>query len=315
MMENLAKEGEQKLQEKGIASKLTAALGNSVRINREYLDSLLVELRTIGAVEASTKIELFGQAFSTPIMVAAISGLDNICPHAMAEVAKGAAAANAVMWAGIGDEDELRAMIDTGAKVVKIVKPYSDESLIFEKLAQAERYGALAVGMDTDFFFGSKRNPRLAQAFPVSPKTLSQLQSYVRATKLPFLFKGILSVADANLALEAGAAGIVVSHHGGSVTDFAVPPLRVLPRIVEAVAGRIPIFVDCGISGGFDAFKALALGADGVCMGRAVMAGLAAEGADGVRKVIEAATVELQRVLSLTGAADCRGIDPGVLWR
>ena len=315
MIDDIRKDGEQKLQQRGVASKLTGMPGNSVRITREYLDSLLVELRTIGAAEANTKMELFGQTFSTPVMVAAISGLDNICPNGMVEVARGAAAANAVMWAGIGDEQELRAMIGAGAKVIKIVKPYADEALIFEKLAQAEQYGTLAVGMDTDFFFGSSRHPRLAQAYLVSPKTLPQLKSYVAATKLPFVFKGVLSVRDAELAMQAGAAGIVVSHHGGSVTEFAVPPLRILPHIVKAVGGNIPVFVDCGISGGYDAFKALALGAKGVCMGRTVMAGLASEGAEGVRKVLEAATTELQRVMSLTGSANCNSIDPDVIWR
>jgi len=315
MIEGYLLDGEKKLQEKGIANKITATPGSSARINREYLDSLLIELRTIDSVEASTSMELFGETFSTPVMVAAISGLNNICPDGMTEVAKGAAAANAVMWAGIGDERELRSMTDTGAKVVKIIKPYADTGLIFQKIEQAERCGAFAIGMDTDFFFGSKRNPRLAQAFPVSPKTLSELKSYIAATRLPFVFKGVLSVRDAEKAAEAGAAGIVVSHHGASVTDYAVPPLRVLPDIAKALGGKLPIFADCGISSGFDAFKAMALGAQGVCMGRAVMAGLAAGGAEGVRKVIEGATAELQRVMSLTGSADCRGIDPGVLWR
>ncbi len=315
MVENYLRDGEKKLQEKGVASKNTAVPGNSVRITRDYIDSLLIEIRAIDSVVASTEMELFGETFRTPVMVAAISGLDNICPNGMVEVAKGAAAAGAVMWAGIGGEEELRGMIDTGAKTIKIIKPYADTDLIFQKIEQAEKYGAFAIGMDTDFVFGSRRNKGVAQSFPVSPKTQEELKSYIKATKLPFILKGVLSEQDAQKALDIGAAGIVVSHHGGSVLNYAVPPLMILPRIAKLIDGRIPIFVDCGIGSGSDAFKALALGAKAVSAGRAVMAGLASDGAEGVRKVLEGITEELQSVMNITGSADCGHIDSDVLWR
>lgn len=308
-------DGEKKLQEKEIVSRYAAAPGNSVRITRDYIDSLLIEMRAIDSIEASTKMELFGEPFTTPVMVAALSGLDNIRPNGMVEVAKGAAAAGAVMWAGIGEESELRAMIETGAKTVKIIKPYADTDLIFEKIAQAEKYGAFAVGMDIDFVFGSKKQKGNAQGKPVSPKALDDIKSYIKATKLPFILKGVLSEQDAKKSLEAGAAGIVVSHHTGAVLDYAVPPLMILPRIVKVIDRKIPIFVDCSISSGTDAFKALALGAKAVSVGRAVMAGLASDGADGVRKVIEGITEELQRVMNITGSADCNSIDPDIIWR
>ena len=313
--ESYLNDGEKKLQEKGIANKYTAVPGNSVRITRDYIDSLLIEMRVIDSVESSTRMELFGEFFSTPVMVAALSGLDNVCPSGMVEVAKGAAAAGAVMWSGIGNEQELKAMIETGAKTIKIIKPYADNDLIFEKIYQAEKYGALAVGMDIDFVFGSKRNVGYAQSYPVSTKTQDDIKSYVKATKLPFVLKGILSEQDAQKALEVGAAGIVVSHHGGSVLDYAVPPLMILPRIAKIINRKIPIFVDCSISRGTDAFKALALGAKAVSVGRAVMSGLASEGANGVRKVIEGITKDLQMVMNVTGTGDCDNIDSDIIWR
>ncbi|MDR1979374.1 MAG: alpha-hydroxy-acid oxidizing protein [Synergistaceae bacterium] len=288
--------------------------GDSARITREYFDSLLVELRTIDAVKASTEMELFGETFSTPVMVAALSGLDRTRPGGMVDTAKGAAAAGAVMWTGIGGEAELEALIATGAQTVKIIKPYADLDLVFKKLEHAEKSGAIAVGMDTDYVFGGKNNKGFAMEHPVAPKTLNDIKSFVEATKLPFILKGILSERDAGKAMEAGAGGIVVSHHGGGVMDYAVPPLKVLPRIAKIVGKKIPIFVDCGVTRGMDAFKALALGATAVSVGRAVMAGLSKDGADGVRRVLEDITEELRWAMNLTGSSELARIDPEVIW-
>ncbi|MDR1133260.1 MAG: alpha-hydroxy-acid oxidizing protein, partial [Synergistaceae bacterium] len=120
---------------------------------------------------------------------------------------------------------------------------------------------------------------------------------------------------DAGKALAAGASAIVVSHHGGSVIDYAVPPLMILPRIIKLVGGLIPVFVDCGIASGADAFKALALGANAVCVGRAVMGGLAADGSEGVRKVLNGINEELRTIMSLTNSANLKEIDPSLIWR
>jgi isopentenyl diphosphate isomerase/L-lactate dehydrogenase-like FMN-dependent dehydrogenase len=151
--------------------------------------------------------------------------------------------------------------------------------------------------------------------FPVSPKTFEDIKGFIDSTKLPFVLKGILSEQDAKKALDLGARGIVVSHHGGSVMDYAVPPLMALPRIAKVVGGKIPIFVDCGIGSGADVFKALALGADAVSVGRAVMAGLASDGAAGVRTVIEGINDDLRMIMSLTGSRDVKNIDPDILRR
>jgi isopentenyl diphosphate isomerase/L-lactate dehydrogenase-like FMN-dependent dehydrogenase len=315
MIGNYIEESEKQLREKGMTSRYSTARGNSPRITREYNDSLLIEMRAIDAIEASTECRLFDTVFSTPVMTAALSGLDTICPDAMTEVAKGAAAANAVMWAGIGDAAQLEALIKTGAKTVKIVKPYADHNLIHEKISQAEKHGAFAVGMDIDYVFGPTRKRGYAMAYPVAPKTLEDIRGFVKATKLPFILKGVLSEKDAEKAIESGASAIVVSHHGGSVLDYAVPPLMILPRIAKVINGRMPIFVDSGMGSGADVFKALALGASAVCVGRAVMAGLASDGFQGVRKVLEGINEELKFIMSLTGARDLKSIDPDVVWR
>lgn len=309
-------EGNNKLREKGLGSYLdkAAETGSVVRIAHDYMNTLTIEARLIDSVPASTDMTLFGENFATPVMTGALSGLNAICPNALVEVAKGVAASGALMWVGIGEGDELKDVIDTGAKTIKIIKPYKDKDLIFSKIAEAEKYGAFAVGMDITFVFGGKREDSLIRANLMSPKTLDDLKSFIQATKLPFIIKGVLSEQDAKKALESGASAIVVSHHGGALLDYAVPPLKILPRIAKVIDGRIPIFVDGGITRGTDVFKALALGANGVLMGRAVMAGLAAEGTEGVQKIITGVNEELRRVMSLTGCPSLHQINPELIW-
>lgn len=232
----------------------------------------------------------------------------------MVEVAKGAKAAGSVMWVGIGNDTELKSIIETGAKTIKIIKPYKDNNLIFDKIAQAEKDGAFAIGMDIIFSFGGKIDDSLLRADLMGPKTLSEIKSFVQATKLPFILKGILSEQDAEKALEAGAAAIVVSSHGGSVLDYAVPPLKILPRIAKVIGGKFPILVDSGITRGTDVFKALALGANGVLIGRSVMAVLAADSAEGVEKIINCTNEELKCTMSLTGSPKVQEIDPKLIW-
>jgi isopentenyl diphosphate isomerase/L-lactate dehydrogenase-like FMN-dependent dehydrogenase len=207
MIGSYIEESEKRLQEKGMTSRYSAARGNSPRITREYNDSLLIEMRAIDAVEASTEFRLFDTTFATPVMTAALSGLDNVCSDGMTEVAKGAAAANAVMWAGIGDESQLKAMIETGAKTVKIIKPYADHDLIYEKISHDGKHGAFAVGMDIDFVFGPTRKRGYAMTYPVAPKTLEDIRDFVKAAKLPFILKGILSEKDAEKDLDSGEIG------------------------------------------------------------------------------------------------------------
>ena len=286
--------------------------GDSNRITREYFDSLLLEMRLVDAVLPNTGLELYGHTFSTPVMMAALSHLNGCYPNGMVEMALGAKAANAVMWAGMGDEAELEAITATGAKTVKIVKPYADEELILRKLRHAESCGALAVGMDIDHCFDRKGGYDVVLDMPMRPKTQEQLERYRKATGLPFVVKGVLSVQDALKCLEAGAAGIVVSHHHG-VMDYAVPPLRVLSEIVRAVGGRIPVFADCGFSSGMDVFKGLALGASAVSVGRKIMEYLHTEGAAGVERGVREMTAELSSVMARTGTPDLGSFDASIL--
>lgn len=286
---------------------------DSNQITRDYFDSLLVEMRHIDAVIPSTKFELYGETFDTPIMMAALSHLDNIRENGMVEMAKGAHAANAVNWAGMGDEAELEAITATGARTIKIIKPYADNDYIFRRIEHAERCGVFALGMDLDHAFGGNGKYDIVLGEEMRPKSLSELKKFINATKLPFIIKGVLSEQDAYKALEAGAKGIVVSHHHG-IMNYAVPPLYILPKIAKVIDGQIPIFVDCGIMSGMDVFKALALGADAVCAGRVIMEPLRKNGAEGVRDQIIKMTEELAGVMARTCFGDLKHINSTVIW-
>lgn len=287
--------------------------GDSDQITREYFDSLLIEMRHIDSVIPSTALELYGETFATPIMTAALSHLNGCHPDGMTELARGAFAANAVMWAGMGDEAELQSITETGAKTIKIIKPYADNDMIFRKIQHAESCGALAVGMDIDHAFTGRGQYDNIFGLAMAPKTLDEIKSFINATKLPFIIKGVLSEQDTYKCLEAGVKGIVISHHHG-IQDFAVPPLMILPKIAKVVNNTIPIFIDCCVASGMDVFKALALGATAVSVGRALMDPLKEGGAKAVQKTIEDMTAVLAGVMSRTGSADIKHIDPSVIW-
>jgi isopentenyl diphosphate isomerase/L-lactate dehydrogenase-like FMN-dependent dehydrogenase len=287
--------------------------GDSSKITRDYFDSLLVEMRHIDGVLPSTEMELYGEKFSTPIMLAALSHLQGVHPEGMVEAARGIKAAGAVMWAGMGDEAELEAITATGAKTIKIIKPYADNKVILKKIEHAEKCGCIAVGMDIDHAFNKKGKYDVVHNLDMRPKSLDEIRELVKATKLPFVIKGVLSGQDTYKCLDAGVRGIVVSHHHGHI-DYCLPPLRILPSIVKIVRKQIPVFVDCNIDRGMDAFKALALGADAVSAGRVIMPPLGAQGAEGVRKLIMEMTEELAGAMAATGCRDIRRIDPALIW-
>lgn len=132
-------------------------------------------------------------------------------------------------------------------------------------------------------------------------------------TRLPVLLKGIMTPADAVRALEAGAAGIVVSNHGGRTLDTLPATIDVLPSIAEVVGGRTPVLVDGGIRRGTDVLKALALGADAVLVGRPYLYALSVAGAMGVAHVLQMLRLELEAAMVLTGCARLGDIDARVI--
>jgi isopentenyl diphosphate isomerase/L-lactate dehydrogenase-like FMN-dependent dehydrogenase len=283
------------------------AKGDSVKIARMYMDSLLVESRIVGAEKPDTAFSFLGETFETPIMTAALSHLDLV---AMAEGAKQAGACVSI---GMGVNEELGAVLATGAKVMKIIKPYADEKEILSRIEFAEANGAVAVGMDVEHAVNvDDAEDSVVVGLQMKQPALPELEKYIRSTKLPFFIKGALSAQDALRCRDLGAAGLILSHHNG-LMRYAVPPVMILPEIRRAVGKDLILIADGGMESGFDAFKALARGADAVTMGKALMGPLKEHGAEGVCETLEKATGQLQAMMIRTGTKDLKHMDPSVI--
>ena len=152
---------------------------------------------------------------------------------------------------------------------------------------------------------GVDRPVTIAETFALMTPSLgwSDIEDLAAACRLPLIVKGLLAAEDAELAVEHGAAGVVVSNHGGRQLDCSLASADALPEVVDVVAGRAAVLVDGGIRRGTDVAIALALGADAVLAGRPPLWGLAAAGADGARRVLELLRDELELALALCGCA------------
>jgi lactate 2-monooxygenase len=156
---------------------------------------------------------------------------------------------------------------------------------------------------------------RFVQVFSNPTLTWDDLTFLREHTSLPLLLKGILHPDDANRALDAGAAGIIVSNHGGRQVDGAIPALDALPGVVAAVRDRAPVLFDSGIRRGADVFRAVALGAQAVLLGRPYMWGLTLGGEAGVRDVVLNTLADLDLTLALSGYTSCAQLTPEALRR
>lgn len=290
-----------------------ALSANPDKITRDYFDSLLLETRYMDSSLPSTDFSLFGEQFATPIMTAALSHLNNTAPDGMTAYARGAAMAGAVHWVGMGEDEELEAIVATGAKTIKIIKPHADNDVVMHKIRHAVDAGCIAVGMDIDHSFNACGGYDNVFGLPMKAKTTDEIAMFAKAAGVPFIAKGVLSVSDAKKCLDAGCAAIVVSHHHGMM-PYSVAPLMVLPDIIKAVGKEMAVFVDCGIESGLDAYKCLALGATAVSVGRHLMP-LLKDGAEAVAARINEMNSELAGVMARTGVANLEQMDATIIHR
>ncbi|MBS1844610.1 MAG: alpha-hydroxy-acid oxidizing protein [Actinobacteria bacterium] len=153
--------------------------------------------------------------------------------------------------------------------------------------------------------FGGSRTVTVGESFDLMTRALTweDLGGIASEAGVPLIVKGLVTAEDATLAVEHGAAGVVVSNHGGRQLDRTIPTAEALPEMVEAVAGRAAVLIDGGIRRGVDIATALALGADAVLIGRPTAWGLAAAGAAGAERVLRILAAELELALALLGIA------------
>ena len=291
-------------------------VGNSNRITRNYLDSLLIETRFTDSVNPDPTFSLFGQTFDSPIMTAALSHLNGMMfDGASQALAQGAADANALFWLGMADEEEVESCAAiTKGRMVEIIKPYTDRDIIYKKIEHAEKTGILAVGIDIDHPYAEDGSPDNVDGYELKALTAVELAEIVKASKLPLIVKGVLSQYDADAALRAGAGGMLLSHHNNRI-EFAIPPLYILPEICKMAAGIMPVFADDEIQTGMDAFKALALGATGVGIGRPLMTQIRKGGAQAVTEYLQNARNQLKKAMAFTGTRDLSHMDATVIHR
>ena len=285
-------------------------------INEQYLDSILIEERLIDSVEADLKCSFLGTEFDMPIMTPAFSHLGIYAGRKLTGLEEYSIAAkelNILNFCGMMENDMFEKIADTGAKTVRVVKPYADTGKVRDQMEFAKECGAFGIGMDIDHIFGPDGYD-VVVGEKMAAQTQDMIASYVQSYDIPFIVKGVLSVQDAVKCADAGVKAIIVSHHHGRM-PYAVPPVMILPDIKEALAGRdVEIIVDCGISSGADVYKALALGADAAAVGRSMLPYLEKDGTKGVNEYLRKVGSELRYFMGFTGFARVEDINDSALW-
>ncbi|HHX95224.1 MAG TPA: alpha-hydroxy-acid oxidizing protein [Clostridia bacterium] len=295
--------------------------GRSFINNCTALSEILLNMRTVhDAVEPDTSVEVLGQKLSLPALAAPMTGVSYNMGGPISELEFVQAIIQGSIQAGtlgmIGDGADpamygsgIQAISEAEGRGIPVIKP-REQKEIFRYLAQAEQASAPAVGIDID---GAGLVTMAMKGQPVGPKTVGELKEIIQSTELPFILKGIMTPDEAIKAVEAGAAGIVVSNHGGRVLDCTPGVAHVLPEIVSAVKGEVVIFADGGVRSGIDILKLIALGADSVLIGRPLAIAAVGGGAEGVRLYFEKLKAQLFQAMILTGCSSISGIDGSVI--
>jgi 4-hydroxymandelate oxidase len=317
----------------------------TLRENRAAFERLRVHYRVLVDVSRrDLSVTLFGQRLAIPILIAPTAF--HCLAHPDGELATvraaGAAGTTLVLSSLSNTALEAVAAAATGPLWFQLYIN-KDRAFTRELVARAERAGcrALMVTVDTPEWGRRERDVRNSFHLPPGLSAINLLPSnecgevigqhgagmgqaftwmldasvtwkdvdwLCSLTRLPILLKGICRPQDAALALDHGVKGIVVSNHGGRQMDTAPATIEVLPGVVEAVAGRVPVLLDGGVRRGLDVLKALALGASAVQIGRPVLWGLAAAGQQGVELALGILRQELDLAMALAGCPDLKSI-------
>ncbi len=288
--------------------------GHSDTLARAYLDSLAIAWRHINGGVASTEFEFCGKKFATPIMAGGMAHYQKMHPDDIYGFSKAVTDAGAVMWSGYCDDAVVERCVQEGASFVRILKPLADRELLLQWIRHDEQCGATAFAMDVDHSFTKKGELDSFFGHDLKAMQTEDLRQIAASTKLPFLVKGVVSPEDAKACADAGVYGIVLSNHQ-NLFPWTVPPLMVLPEIKAAVGGRVKIYVDSCLDDGYEVFKALALGADGVCMARSLRKAFMEGGSAAVEEKLRRNTGELAACMAKTACPDLHSIRPDCLRR
>ncbi len=266
-------------------------------------------------------IELFGHKLPIPAITAPVGSFSLIGEDAERQVAEGTASAGAMMFVSQAAKFNPKDWRDA-AKSPLVFMAYmnrgKEEVSQYAKLSEDLGYAAVGITMDT------VRPVKIGDEVPLSTKdgkprkghksTLKDIEWMKQQVKLPVVVKGIMGADDARAAIGAGADALVVSNHGGRILDFNRSALEAMPEVVDAAGRKVPVLLDSGIRSGGDIVKALALGAEAVLIGRPVAWGVGAFGAPAVERVFAIFAEEMQRVMTMTGAARVRDVSKAILF-
>jgi len=305
----------------------------TLRDNVEAYRRWLLRPRLLIDVEAcTTATTVLGHEVSMPLLVAPVAFQRVAHPDGEPAMARAAHAAGTIMCLSTIATASPAEVAATGARLWFQLYVFRDEGVTRELIAQAREhgFGALVLTIDAPVRGNRERDLRTGFTVPegltiaslgrggltprevfdmISPSlTWHDLERLAAEAQLPVLVKGVLTAEDAALACEHGAAGVVVSNHGGRQLDGVAATIDALPEVVESVAGRVEVLVDGGIRRGADVVKALALGARAVLAGRAPLWGLAVAGEDGARHVLELLRAEILGALQLVGCTSPAGV-------
>lgn len=307
----------------------------SLRANREaYSRVFFVPRVMVDVSNIDYSQDLLGLHMESPILIAPTGGKNLVMPGADEVVAQAALATRTVMCAAAGPEKAAKQGLSwwtntTGHRTKEACARYAQG---------CERLGAKGIVLTADNPYQSNRDRNVRNKFdfaymsrgvpkpgqkvephivetaamwmPHTPSlTWKQIEWYQSGAKLPIIVKGVLAPEDGQLAVENGAAAVVVSNHGARQLDGAIGTLNALPQVVDAVNGRIPVLFDGGIRRGADVLKALALGAKAVLIGRAPLWGLGAFGQPGVERVLWMLNAELKLAMALAGVPTLAAIN------
>ena len=295
---------------------------NAVR-NYQKWQEIRVNMDTIHENKPiDTSVELFGRTFKYPFFAGPVGAMTLHYGEKYDDLAYNNLLVDACAKGGIaaftGDGTNAKVMEGATAAIkaagglgIPTVKPWNLET-IREKMELVKASGSFAVAMDIDgagLPFLKNLTP------PAGSKTVDELRDVAEMAGVPFIIKGIMTRRGALKAKDAGAAAIVVSNHGGRVLDQCPATAEVLEDIVEAVGGRMKILVDGGLRSGVDVFKALAVGADCVLLGRPFVTAVYGGAAEGVQCYIDKIGEELEDTMRMCGANTISDISRDMIFR